>query len=82
MTKVKVAYALKNFQELLGRVALGESVMIYRYNTPVAILTAPPRNTQPTRRFGTLKGKAVIVDPAWSAPMAADDLDAWVKGKF
>jgi antitoxin (DNA-binding transcriptional repressor) of toxin-antitoxin stability system len=82
MTRVKVAYALQNFQELLARVAMGESVMICRYNTPVAVLSAPPKDSQPARRFGTLKGKAAIVDPNCFAPMSDADADAWINGKL
>jgi prevent-host-death family protein len=81
MENVKVAYAKAHFQELLTRVAKGERIVISRYNTPVAELVPPPMTEQPRRKFGTLKGKAKILDPHCFDPMTDEEVDAWIEGR-
>jgi antitoxin (DNA-binding transcriptional repressor) of toxin-antitoxin stability system len=76
--KVKIAYAIAHFPELLTRVSSGESIVICRYNTAVAALVPPPPQEMPKRKFGSLKGKAAIVDTDCFDPMTAAEADVFV----
>jgi antitoxin (DNA-binding transcriptional repressor) of toxin-antitoxin stability system len=79
--KVKIAYAIAHFPELLTQVSAGESIVICRYNTAVAALVPPPPQEIPKRQFASLKGKAAIVDTNSFAPMTAPEADAFVNGR-
>jgi prevent-host-death family protein len=63
MADVTIAYAKAYFAELLARVARGERIVISRYNTPSAELVPPRTAEKAQRRFGTGKGKAMLIDP-------------------
>ena len=82
MANVKIAYAKAHFPELIARVARGERIVISRYNTPVAELVPPPVEEKPKRKFGTLKGKAKILDPHCFDPMTDKEVDAWMAGRY
>jgi hypothetical protein len=62
-----------------GRFCLTPEVS--RYNTPVAELVPPPMTEQPYRKFGTLKGKAKILDPRCFDPMTDEEVDGWIEGR-
>ena len=81
MENLKVAYAMAHFQELLARVARGERILISRDKTPVAQLVPPIVTEAPKRKFGTLKGKAKILDPHCFDPMTDEEVDAWIEGR-
>jgi prevent-host-death family protein len=82
MAQVKVAYAKAHFAELLARVAQGERVVIARYNTPVAELVPPGKAEKIQRRFGTGKGKAMLIDPRALDPMTDDEAEAFLRGRL
>jgi prevent-host-death family protein len=80
MADVKIAYAKAHLPELLARVARGERIVISRYNTPVAELVPPPaENAQ--RKFGTGKGKAMLIDPRALDAMTDEEADAFLEGR-
>jgi antitoxin (DNA-binding transcriptional repressor) of toxin-antitoxin stability system len=81
VANVKIAYAIQNFPELLQRVARGETVVISRYNTPVAQLIPPPAEEQPQPKFGTGKGKAWLIDPSVLDPMTDAEADDFLEGQ-
>ncbi len=82
MKHVKVAYAKAHFQELLTRVARGERIVISRYNTPVAELGPPPADPQRKPKFGTGKGKAMLIDPRALDPMTEEETEAFLAGRY
>jgi hypothetical protein len=51
-------------------------------NRPIADLTPSKRALEPPRKFGTLKGKAKIIDPNWAAPMTDAEADAFIEGRY
>jgi prevent-host-death family protein len=81
MTDVKIAYAKAHLPELLARVARGERIVISRYNTPVAELVPPPAAEKAQRKFGTGKGKAMLIDPRALDAMTDEEADAFLEGR-
>ena len=81
MATVKIAYAKAHLPELLARVARGERIIISRYNTPMAELVPPPNGETTPRKFGTGKGKAMLIDPRALEPMTDEEADAFLKGR-
>lgn len=78
---VTSAYAQNNFGELLKEVGKGTIVTVQRYNTPVAIISPPPRAEKRVPKFGT--GKDIkILDPNWAAPMSESELDELLKDSY
>jgi prevent-host-death family protein len=82
MGSVKIAYAKAHLAELLVRVAKGERITIQRYNTPVAELGPAPNVEKPKPKFGTLKDKAILIDPHAFDPMTNEEVDAWIEGRY
>jgi prevent-host-death family protein len=82
MANVKIAYAKAHLPELLARVARGERIIISRYNTPMAELVPPPNAETTQRKFGTGKGKAMLIDPRALEPMTDKEADAFLKGRY
>jgi prevent-host-death family protein len=82
MEIVKMAYAKANLPKLLARVARGERIVISRYNTPMAELVPPSTVETAKRRFGTGKGKAMLIDPHALGPMTDEEADAFLKGRY
>jgi prevent-host-death family protein len=81
MANVKIAYAKAHLAELLARVARGERIVISRYNTPMAELVPAPNVETAQRKFGTGKGKAMLIDPRALEPMTDEEADAFLKGR-
>jgi prevent-host-death family protein len=81
MANVKIAYAKAHLPELLARVARGERIVISRYNTPMAELVPPPNVETAKRKFGTGKGKAMLIDPRALDPMTDEEADAFLEGR-
>ncbi|MBI4956801.1 MAG: type II toxin-antitoxin system Phd/YefM family antitoxin [Myxococcales bacterium] len=73
MNAVSVYNAKTQLSRLLAAVEAGEEVVITRHGRPVARLVpaTPPRGP---RRFGTLKGVAVVADD-FDAPLTIEELD-------
>jgi prevent-host-death family protein len=82
MANVKIAYAKAHLPELLARVAQGERIVISRYNTPMAELVPPPKAEKAQRKFGTGKGKAMLIDPRALDPMTDDEAAAFLQGRY
>jgi antitoxin (DNA-binding transcriptional repressor) of toxin-antitoxin stability system len=82
MTSVKIAYAKAHLPALLARVARGERIVILRYNTPMAELVPPPKVEKAQRKFGTGKGKAMLIDPRALDPMTDEEADAFLQGRY
>ena len=82
MANVKIAYAKAHLPELLARVARGERIIISRYNTPMAELVPPPNGETTPRKFGTGKGKAMLIDPRALEPMTDEEADAFLEGRY
>ena len=80
MANVKIAYAKAHLAELLARVARGERIVISRYNTPMAELVPAPKAEKVQRKFGTGKGKAMLIDPRALDPMTDDEAEAFPSG--
>ncbi len=81
MANVKIAYAKAHLAELLARVARGERIVISRYNTPMAELV-PAKAEKVQRKFGTGKGKAMLIDPRALDPMTDDEVEAFLQGRY
>jgi prevent-host-death family protein len=82
MANVKIAYAKAHLPELLERVAQGERIVISRYNTPMAELVPAPKTEKVQRKFGTGKGKAMLIDPRALDPMTDDEAEAFLQGRY
>ncbi len=78
MADVKIAYAKAHLAELLAR---GERIVISRYNTPMAELVPPPAAEKAPRKFGTGKGKAMLIDPRALHAMTDEEADAFLEGR-
>ncbi len=61
MHQVNIHEAKTHLSKLIQEVLAGEEVVIAKGNTPVARLTALPRQRQ-VRQLGTAKGKMVMAD--------------------
>jgi prevent-host-death family protein len=81
MADVKIAYAKAHLPELLARVARGERIVISRYNTPMAELGPPPPAEKAQRKFGTGKGKAMLIDPRALDAMTDEEANAFLEGR-
>ena len=82
MANVKIAYAKAHLPELLARVAQGERIVISRYNTPMAELVPAPKAEKVQRKFGTGRGKAMLIDPRALDPMTDDKAEAFLQGRY
>jgi prevent-host-death family protein len=82
MANVKIAYAKAHLPELLARVARGERIVISRYNTPMAELVPPPIVETAKRKFGSGKGKAMLIDPRALEPMTDEEVDDFLAGRY
>lgn len=76
--QVSVAQAKNKLPELIKAVEQGEQVTITRRGVPIVDLV---RTSARKRKFGTLKGKIVIIDPDWWRPMSDEEVDAFLAGK-
>lgn len=79
---VSIANARAQFQELLERASKGERITISRYGKPIAELGPSAAAEKPKPKFGTLKGKAAIIDPHAFDPMTDEEVDAWIEGRY
>lgn len=77
MKTVTAAYARAHLPELLEYVSKGNRVTIERHRKPVAEIGPSPAAERPVPKFGTLKGKAQIVDPRAFDPLTEEELKEW-----
>jgi prevent-host-death family protein len=82
MANIKISYAKAHLRELLARVAQGERIVISRYNTPMAELVPAPKAEMVQRKFGTGKGKAMLIDPRALDPITDGEAEAFFRGDY
>jgi prevent-host-death family protein len=82
MAIVKISYAKAHLAELVARVARGERIIISCYSTPMAELVPVPKAEKIRPKFGTGKGKAMLIDPRALDPMTDDEAEAFVYGCY
>jgi prevent-host-death family protein len=80
--QVNVADAKNKLPELIKAVEDGESVTICRRGVPVVDIVRTKEPTRKKRRLGTLKGKIQILDPDWWKPLADEEVDALIEGRY
>jgi prevent-host-death family protein len=80
--KVSVADAKNKLPELIRAVEDGEAVTICRRGEPVADLVRTKKAGRHKPKFGTLKGKIIIHDPDWWKPMTAEEVEAFLDGRY
>jgi len=80
--KVNVAEAKNKLPELIKAVEDGESVTICRRGAPVADLVRTATAGEGKRKFGTLKGKIIEIDPDWWKPMTDEEVDDLMEGRY
>lgn len=76
--KVSIAEARNQFTKLIHAAEKGERITICRHGKPVVDLVPAEKRDSTPRKFGTMKGKGLIVDPDWARPQ--NDIDAWLRG--
>ena len=74
-----VAEAKAKFSELVDAAAQGDSSIIAKAGTPVAMLVPLDRGKHAPIKYGTLKGKIWIADN-FDDPLPEDVLDEFKKG--
>jgi prevent-host-death family protein len=80
--KVSVAEARNRLTELIKAAEDGESITICRHGQPVVDLVRTASPVVGKRKFGTLKGKIVEVDPDWWKPMTDEEVDDFLEGRY
>ena len=80
--KVSVADAKNKLPELIKAVEDGESVTICRRGKPVVDLVPTKESDSRAPRFGTLRGKAIEIDPDWWKPMTDEEVDDFLEGRY
>jgi prevent-host-death family protein len=80
--QLNVADAKNKLPGLIKAVENGESVTICRRGVPVVDIVRTKEPTRKKRRLGTLKGKIQILDPDWWKPMADEEVDALMEGRY
>jgi prevent-host-death family protein len=80
--KVSVAEAKNKLPELIRAVENGEPVTICRRGEPVVDLVRTASAPTGERKFGTLRGKIVEVDPDWWKPMTDEEVDDFLEGRY
>ncbi|MGB9032618.1 MAG: type II toxin-antitoxin system prevent-host-death family antitoxin [Acidobacteriaceae bacterium] len=81
---ISAAQARARLPQLLDDVEKGKSIVISRYNKPVALISPLPaaEAQKPVRRMGTGKGRVRIIDPHWADPMTDEEVDAMLEGRY
>lgn len=78
MIKVNVFEVKAKLAEYLDRVAQGERLVIYRYNTPVAEMRPVQAARAEPRPIGPVVGRPTFdVPSSFFEPMGEDELAAW-----
>ena len=79
-----IGEASNKLHELLDAVKDGQQVTICGEDgQPAADLIPARAEKQGARKFGTLAGQGVVVDPNWhKGPETQEELEAWLEGRF
>jgi prevent-host-death family protein len=72
---VTIHAAKTNLSRLIEQACSGEEVVIARGSEPVVKLV-PIDHVEPTRKFGTLRGK-LTVDDSFFEPLPDEELKGW-----
>ena len=80
--KVSVANAKNRLPELIKAVEDGEAVTICRRGKPVVDLVRTTTPDEGKRKFGTLRGKIIEIDPDWWKPMTDEEADDFLEGRY
>lgn len=78
MVKVSVAEAKNKLTQLIQAVEKGERVTICRHGKPVANLVRTDAEERRPRKFSSMAGKKIVLDPDWARPQ--NDVEAWLRG--
>jgi prevent-host-death family protein len=79
--KVSVADAKNKLPKLIKAVEDGESVTICRRGAPVVDIVRTAKASREEPKFGTLKGKVIILDADWWKPLSDEEADVFVDGR-
>jgi prevent-host-death family protein len=79
--KVSVAGAKNNLPKLIKAVEEGEEVTTCRRGRAVVDIVPTARAAQEKPKFGTLKNKVTVHDPAWWKPLTEEEVDAFLEGR-
>lgn len=81
--RVSMAEAKNKLTQLVYAVEDGKRVTICRRGVPVIDLVPSKEARVEARKFGTLQGRAEILDPNWDkAVQSPEELEAWFEGNF
>lgn len=80
--KVPVADAKNKLPALIKAVENGESVTICRRGVPVVDLVRTKKPGRARAKFGTLKGRVRVRDSGWWKPLAEEEANAFLDGRF
>ncbi|HTX42768.1 MAG TPA: type II toxin-antitoxin system Phd/YefM family antitoxin [Acidobacteriaceae bacterium] len=81
-TTVSTAYAKANLTRLLKDASQGKTILIARYNKPMAALVPVSGSERRPPKFGTGKGRIRILDPHWADPMTDEEVEAMMEGRY
>jgi prevent-host-death family protein len=81
-TTVSTAYAKANLTKLIKDASKGKTILIARYNKPMAALVPVSGSEKRAPRFGTGKGRVRILDPHAFDPMTDEEVDAMLEGRY
>ncbi len=74
-------FFVQDFLELIERVAQGERTTITCYKNPIAEIGPSSKGEKPVPKFGTGKGKVVLLDPRALEPMTDEEVEAFIEGR-
>jgi prevent-host-death family protein len=80
--QVSVAEAKNKLPELIKAVEEGEQVTISRRGVPVVDLVPTKADESLKPKFGTGRGKIKVNDPDWWKPMADQEVEAFLEGRY
>ncbi len=80
--KFSVAEAKNRLPELIKAVERGETITITRHGKSVVDIVRTAETTDQKPKFGTLKGRITVIDPDWWKPMADEEVEAFVDGRY
>lgn len=80
--RVNVTDAKNRLPDLIKAVEDGEPVTICRRGVPVVDLVRAEAGTEGKPKFGTMKGRIIINDPAWWKPMSDEEVNEFLDGRY
>jgi len=80
--KVSVAEAKNKLPKLIKAAENGERITICRRGKAVVDLVRTAKSKKRNPRFGTMRGKGIVIDPNWWKPMTDQEVDAFLEGRY